>query len=231
MRLHHRAPPTYKGSSMSPQMAKMAGPQHAESLISNRREQRSMLQAVKSPEAFSREKERLLEIIKQKSLLKGKFKLASGACSDYYLDMKPTTFDPEGANLVADIIYGMLRDDQGIDAIGGLDIGSSPIVIGVAMRSWRNSPITGFVVRKEKKGHGTDKLIDGNFKPNTTVALFEDVTTKGDSVMQAVRAVRARGATVKRIITIVDRLEGATDNLRREGINLEGIYTAPELIS
>src|SRR5262249_30094860 len=115
MRLHHRAPPTYKGSSMSPQTAKMAGPQHAGSLIiSNRREQRSMLQAVKSPEAFSREKERLLEIIKQKSLLKGKFKLASGAWSDFYLDMKPTTFDPEGANLVADIIYGMLRDDRGI---------------------------------------------------------------------------------------------------------------------
>jgi orotate phosphoribosyltransferase len=86
------------------------------------------------------------------------------------------------------------------------------------------------VVRKENKGHGTDKKIDGNFTPNTTVVLIEDVTTRGGSVMQAVRAVREKGATVKRIITIVDRLEGATENLKKEGIDLEAIYTARDLL-
>jgi orotate phosphoribosyltransferase len=99
------------------------------------------------------------------------------------------------------------------------------------MRSWGKQPVAGFVVRKEKKGHGTDQLIDGNFRPNSTVVLFEDVTTKGESVMQAVRAVRARGATVKKIITIVDRLEGASENLKREGIDLEAIYTTKDLLS
>jgi orotate phosphoribosyltransferase len=98
------------------------------------------------------------------------------------------------------------------------------------MRSWGNHPIRGFVVRKEKKGHGTDQVIDGNFQPNTAVVLFEDVTTKGGSVMQAVRAVRAQGGTVKTIITLVDRLEGAAENLEREGITLQAIYTAPELL-
>jgi orotate phosphoribosyltransferase len=73
-------------------------------------------------------------------------------------------------------------------------------------------------------------LIDGNFRPNTTVVLFEDVTTKGNSVMQAVRAVRQQGAVVKKIITIVDRLEGAEKMLREEGIILEAIYKAPELL-
>jgi orotate phosphoribosyltransferase len=192
-----------------------------------------MLHAIATPRrtAFlSKERERLLEIIKKKSFIEGKFKLASGAMSNYYLDMKPTTFDPEGANLIADIIYGMLSGDQNIDAIGGLEVGSVPIVTGVCMRSWGQHTIEGFVVRKEKKGHGTDKLIDGNFRPNTTVVLCEDVTTKGNSVMQAVRAVRQHGAVVKKIITIVDRLEGAEKMLREEGIILEAIYKAPELL-
>ena len=105
-----------------------------------------------------------------------------------------------------------------------------PIVAAVCARSWQDRPVAGFVVRKEKKGHGTDKQIDGNFKPNTTVVLIEDVTTKGGSVMQAVHAVRERGATVKKVITIVDRLQGATDNLAKEGIELVSIFTAKELL-
>lgn len=176
-------------------------------------------------------KKRLLEIIRQKSLLTkgGPFKLASGAMSSYYLDMKPTTFDPEGANLISEIALSMLPPD--VDAIGGLEVGSVPIVIAISMRSWPKHPISGFVVRKEKKGHGTDKLIDANFTPNSTVVLFEDVTTTGESVMQAVRAVRQQGGTVKKIITIVDRLEGAVDNLKREGIKLEAIFKAQDLLA
>jgi orotate phosphoribosyltransferase len=174
---------------------------------------------------------RLLKIIKEKSFLTkgGPFKLASGEMSNYYLDMKPTTFSPEGLNLIADIVYDMLRDDPDIDSIGGLELGAVPITNAVSMRSWNDRPIDGFVVRKEKKGHGTDKKIDGNFRPNTNVVLFDDVTTRGGSVMEAVRAVRGRGATVKKIITIVDRLEGAAENLRKEGIELVTIYTTEDL--
>ncbi len=189
---------------------------------------------VTSPEraaALAKKKLRLLEIIKRKSIRKGTFKLASGGTSDYYLDMRPTTFDPEGANLVADLVYSMLGDEHDVEAIGGLELGAVPIVIGVCMRSFAQRPIAGFVVRKEKKGHGTDQQIDGNFRPNSTVILLEDVTTKGGSVMQAVRAVRRQGATVKKIITIVDRLEGAAENLKQEGIALEAVYSAPELLS
>jgi orotate phosphoribosyltransferase len=183
--------------------------------------------------AYSNQKRRLLEIIRKNSLLTtgGPFKLASGATSAYYLDMKPTTFDPEGANLIADIALGMMSDESDVEAIGGLEVGSVPIIVAVSMKSWPERPITGFVVRKEKKGHGTDKLIDANFRPNSTVVLFEDVTTTGESVMQAVRAVRMQGGRVKKIITIVDRLEGAIDNLKREGVKLEAIFNAPELLA
>ena len=183
--------------------------------------------------ALSKQERRLLKIIQQKSLLTkgGPFKLASGATSHYYLDMKPTTFDPEGANLVAEIVYSKISDDGDVDAIGGLEVGAVPIIIAVSMRSWGRRPITGFVVRKEKKGHGTDKLIDGNFRPNSTVVLFEDVTTKGESAMQAVRAVRQQGGTVKKVITLVDRLEGAAENFKRAGIDFEAIYDTRQLLA
>lgn len=191
-----------------------------------------MPQAATAPKtALSPQKQRLLGIIKRKSLLTegGPFKLASGAMSDYYLDLKPTSFDPEGAALIGEIINGMLAED--VDSIGGLELGAVPIVAAVSALSVRNRPIKSFVVRKENKGHGTDKKIDGNFSPNTTVVLIEDVTTRGGSVMQAVRAVRERGATVKRIITIVDRLEGARENLKKEGIELEAIFTTRDLLA
>jgi len=173
---------------------------------------------------------RLAEIIKQKSLLRGTFKLVSGATSSYYLDLKPTTFDPEGAALIGEIVCGMLADDPDVEAIGGLELGAVPIVAAVCARSFSQRPINGFVVRKEAKDHGTARKIDGNFKPNSTVVLIEDVTTKGGSVMQAVNAVRAQGATIKKIITIVDRQEGATENLAKEGLVLAPIFTTAELL-
>jgi orotate phosphoribosyltransferase len=183
------------------------------------------------PASLSKEKERLLKIIKEKSLLiGGQFKLASGATSNYYLDMKPTTFDPEGTNLIAGIIYDMLKNEPDVDAVGGLEVGSIPIISIVCMRSWPEHPLSGFMVRKQKKGHGTDKKIDGNFSDGSTVVLFDDVTTTGGSVLEAVQAVRARGATVKKIITIVDREEGATQNIENEGIEFAPIFRTRDLL-
>src|ERR1700722_3428818 len=184
--------------------------------------ERTMLHAVapRPQAALSKTKERLLGIIKERSFLTkgGPFQLASGAMSDYYLDMKPTMFSPEGLSLIAEIAFGLLHDDPNVDSIGGLELGAVPIVRAVSMRSHNGRPIDAFVVRKDKKGHGTDKKIDGNFRPNTTVVLFEDVTTRGGSVMEAVRAVRAQGATVTKVISVVDRLEGAAENLKKGGI-------------
>jgi orotate phosphoribosyltransferase len=184
------------------------------------------------PTAPSRGRSRLLEIIRKKSRITegGPFKLASGAMSEYYLDMKPTTFDPEGSALVAEIIVDMLADEGDIDSIGGLELGAVPIVAATCAHSFGKRPVDGFVVRKEKKGHGTDQKIDGNFRDGSHVVLIEDVTTKGGSVMQAVRAVRDRGATVATIITIVDRLEGAADNLKKEGLVLRPIFTKQDLL-
>jgi orotate phosphoribosyltransferase len=196
--------------------------------VETRSEEKAMSAAA---DELAAKKRRLLQIIEQKSFMKGTFTLASGAVSNYYVDMKPTTFDPEGAALLSEIICAMLADDADVEAVGGLELGAVPIVAAVAARSWTGRPIAGFVVRKERKGHGTDRKIDGNFRPGSTVALIEDVTTKGGSVLQAVTAVREQGARVKKIITMLDRGEGAEARLRAEGVDLVPIFRVEDLSS
>jgi orotate phosphoribosyltransferase len=138
-------------------------------------------------------------------------------------------FSAEGLSLIGDIVYGMVRDDRSVEAVGGLELGAVPIASAVSVRSLGDRPVDAFVVRKEAKDHGTSKKIDGNFRDNAHVVLVEDVTTLGGSAMQAVHAVRARGATVTKIITIVDRLEGAAENFQKEGIALEPVFTIQDL--
>jgi orotate phosphoribosyltransferase len=174
-------------------------------------------------------REQLRQLIKSQSLLFGDFTLASGQKSNFFLDLKKTMFHPQGAALAAEIILDMIREDTDVEYVGGLEIGAIPIAVAVATRSWPHRPIKAFFVRKAVKDHGAAKLIDGQFAPGATVILFEDVTTTGGSVMKAVQAVREQGSRVKKILTIVDRLEGATENLKREGLELVAIFTMDEL--
>lgn len=171
-------------------------------------------------------KARLRDIIKAELLLTGgDFTLASGQASAYFFDMKKTMFHPEGASLLADLLFAAIREDRDVEFVGGLEIGAVPLAAIVALRSWPERPLQGFFVRKQPKGHGTDKVIDGRLDAGRPVILFEDVTTTGGSVMKAVNAVRAEGGSVKKIVTIVDRLEGARDNLAKEGIDLVALFT------
>lgn len=178
---------------------------------------------------LSARRARLRTLIKAHSLLTGAdFTLASGRRSGFFFDMKKTMFDPEGASLIAEEIFDMLRDEPDIGFIGGLEMGAVPVVAMVCMRSFPERPLRGFFVRKETKGHGTNALIDGCLESRSKVLLLEDVTTTGGSVMKAAAAVRERGCTVEKVITIVDRLEGAAGNLAREGIALRSIFTAAD---
>ncbi len=171
-------------------------------------------------------KQRLRDIVAAKSLLSGQFTLASGKPSGFFFDMKKTMFDPEGASLVGELIYDLVAGDSDCKAIGGLELGAVPIAVAVAMKSaGTKRPIDAFFVRKEVKDHGTAKLIDGNFTPGSTVIVLEDVTTTGGSAMKAVKAVRAQGGIVAKIVTIVDRLEGARENLGKEGLELVSLFT------
>ena len=170
-------------------------------------------------------RDRLRDLIRRRSLLKNRaFVLSSGRPSSFFFDMKRTLFDPEGAVLVADLLFERLRDDD-FAAIGGLETGAIPIVALVCARSWPEKPVTGFFVRKEMKGHGTDQRIDGLLDPGSRVILVEDVTTTGGSVMQAAEQVRRLDCAIVKIVSIVDRLEGAADTFAGSGIPFESLYT------
>lgn len=170
-------------------------------------------------------RQRLQGIIRRRSLLQNRdFLLSSGRSSGFFFDMKRTMFDPEGAALVADLLFELIRGEDA-QYVGGLETGAIPIVAALCMRSWPDKPLQGFFVRKEMKGHGTDRRIDGLLDRGSRVILVEDVTTTGGSVMQAADQARQFDCTIVKIITLVDRLEGAAQNFRQAGIRFEPLFT------
>jgi orotate phosphoribosyltransferase len=174
---------------------------------------------------LSYKRQKLLAIISRASLLQGReFRLTSGGSSNFFIDLKKTMLDPEGASLLADLLFDKIRTEN-VDCIGGMETGAIPIVAVVCMRSWPEKPVKGFFIRKEAKGHGTDQRVDGPLDRGSRVILFEDVTTTGSSVMRAVDQTRQFQCTVLKVIAVVDRLEGAVENFRKAGIIFEALFT------
>ncbi len=172
-----------------------------------------------------RKREKLLTIIRRQSLLQNRdFRLASGGSSNFFFDMKRTMFHPEGASLVTDLLFDAIKEED-FDYIGGLETGAIPIVAALCVRSWPEKPIKGFFVRKEVKGHGTDQRVDGLLERGSKVILVEDVTTTGGSAMQAVNQAQQYECTILKVISVVDRLEGAEENFRAAGIKFEALFT------
>jgi orotate phosphoribosyltransferase len=131
---------------------------------------------------------------------------------------------------VGRLIFERLRG-RGLRAQGGLTLGADPMAAAVAAVSHlEGEPLPAFIVRKESKVHGTGKQVEGHLPPGEPVAVVEDVTTTGGSALKAVEAVRAAGAEVALVITLVDRQEGGAENLRRAGIAFESIFTRQEVL-
>src|SRR3954471_13194890 len=157
------------------------------------------------------DRSRLIELLRRDALRTGTFTLASGRTSHYYVDGRRVTLSAEGAALIGAGVLDLLADRPEVAAVGGLTLGADPIVgatLAVAaargLDHWR-----GFLVRKEAKGHGTGKLIEGPLEPGSAVVVVDDVATTGGSSLQAVDAVEAFGCRVARVVAVLDRLEGA----------------------
>ncbi len=173
-------------------------------------------------------RERLRRLIETLSLTRGQFTLASGRSSNYFIDLKPTMLDPEGITLLAEEVFAKI-EGLGADSIGGLVMGAVPIVVAAMMRSRSSAhPLKGFWVRKEQKDHGTAKLVDGYLAEGAKVVIVEDVTTTGGSAMKAIKEARKRNCEILALVTVVDRLEGARENLAKEGIELISLYTTKD---
>lgn len=177
---------------------------------------------------------RLIEIIKDRSVETGRvFRLASGRESDFYCNLKPTMLDPEGAYLIGALVVEALWAD-GPDLVGGLEIGAVPLATAAAaIGHARGRPLRAFFVRKQAKGHGTQSLVEGLRRGETLagkrIVVLEDVTTTGGSSLKAIEAIRAEGGEVIRVLTIVDRQEGAAEAFGAAGIAFSALVTAAEL--
>jgi orotate phosphoribosyltransferase len=114
---------------------------------------------------------------------------------------------------------------------GGLTMGADPVAYALAHRSWiERSPLDAFSVRKTPKGHGTGQEIEGGLPADAGVVVVEDSLTSGASALQATRAIEAHGATVRGILALVDREEGARERIERAGYELHTLFTAAELL-
>ncbi|HEX9324177.1 MAG TPA: orotate phosphoribosyltransferase [Xanthobacteraceae bacterium] len=175
----------------------------------------------------------LFDIIQRLSFLRGSFVLSSGRASDYFLDLKPTMLHPQGAVLLAELVLNKLQDVK-VHYIGGLAMGAVPLVSQVAMLSHSmGRSIPGFFVRKAVKDHGTQKLIDGVKQGDLerkSVVILEDVTTTGESAMQAIKAAQDAGAKIELVLAIVDREEGAAEFFEKQGIPFKWLFRASELL-
>jgi orotate phosphoribosyltransferase len=173
---------------------------------------------------------RLLEIVREKALRRGTFVLTSGKTSDYYLDCRLVTLDPEGLHHLSRLIVEDLRGTD-VAAVGGMTLGADPIAAGVALISHlAGRPLRAFIVRKETKGHGAQKRIEGAPIAGDRVAVVEDVLTTGGSAREAIAQAEAAGAKVARVYCLVDRREGGGEALRAAGYDVRPLFTVDEVL-
>lgn len=174
-------------------------------------------------------RDKLLNLVKEMALEYGEFRLSSGKRSSYYLDGKKITLHPEGSYYVAKAILDIIKDDQA-KAIGGLTMGADPIVGAVALLSYiEKQPVLPFIVRKEPKMHGKQKLIEGTLEEGWRVVIVDDVITTGGSTFKAIRAVEELGCKIVNVVCLVDRKEGGSDKIKEEGYKFSPIFTIEEL--
>ena len=173
----------------------------------------------------------LLRLLHDRSIRHGDFTLASGARSTYYIDARPTTMSAEGLHLIGRLGVAAIRAQGWAPAsVGGLTMGADPVAYAVALAS-RGAPpiIDAFSVRKEAKGHGTRRRVEGNFREGNGVVVVEDVITSGGSAIQAIAAVEEAGGKVLGVLAVVDREQGGRAALTGRGVAVAVLTTATEL--
>lgn len=169
-------------------------------------------------------KDYLIELLKENEVfLEGDFTLSSGKKSNYYINMKKAITEPKILSTISKLISEKVANDD-IDKVAGPALGAVPIATAVSLQS--DLPL--LMIRKEKKGYGTSKLIEGELVEGDNVIVVEDVSTTGGSLLKAIKAIQNNGGNVKRAFVVVDRQEGAIEEFKKEGIELEPLITVNE---
>lgn len=176
------------------------------------------------------EEAELLDIIRRRSFRRGTFTLSSGRESSLYFNLKPTMMNPRGAYLCARAFLHRIRAEQA-EYVGGLEMGAVPAIGSLAALSEaEGNPVRTFFVRKAAKAHGTREVIEGlgpgESLTGKRVLVLDDVATTGNAILQATAAARESDAILHAALVLIDREEGASEMLAREGIRLLAVFRA-----
>lgn len=180
----------------------------------------------------SEDLKQLHALLLEKSVKRGDFVLASGKRSAYYIDARLTTMSGRGQVLIGRLGLAAI-DDAGWkpSAVGGLTLGADPIAYAIAHTASLNGRmLDAFTVRKEAKGHGAGKLIEGGFAPGMSVVVVEDVITTGDSALRAAQSITEAGGIVLGVLAVVDREEGGRKRIEDAGYVTRSLATAFSLL-
>jgi orotate phosphoribosyltransferase len=178
------------------------------------------------------ERDRLGALLRERALRRGDFVLASGARSSFYIDARRATMTGLGQLLIGRLALAEL-DDAGWApaAVGGLTLGADPVAYAIAhAAAAAGRTLDAFTVRKEPKGHGTGRQIEGAFEGGATVVVVEDSMTTGGSALRAISVLEAAGARVLGVLCVVDREEGGAHRLAAAGHPCRSLFTAAELL-
>lgn len=178
-------------------------------------------------------RERLLQLLLERSFRVGEFVLASGQKSRFYIDGRTTTTHAEGQYLIGRLGLEAIRAAAlAPDSVGGLTMGADPLAYAIAHASWTaGPPVHAFSVRKEAKAHGTGRQIEGCFEAGQRVVVVEDVITSGQSALRACAAVEQAGGEVLAVLALVDREGGGREAIERAGYPVLALFRVGELLA
>ena len=180
------------------------------------------------------DRDRLLELLRQRSFERRKVTLASGKESDFYIDCKRTALTAEGHVLIGRCLLAQVLEVKPlVRGVGGLTLGADPIASAIALTSFlEGHPVDAFIVRKEPKGHGTGQWIEGRstIPDGSRVIVLEDVVTTGGSALKAIERCRAERLEVVACLALVDRLEGGREAIEATGVPLCPLFTRKDFL-
>ncbi|MDR2161997.1 MAG: orotate phosphoribosyltransferase [Desulfovibrio sp.] len=174
----------------------------------------------------------LASILHEKSYLEGDFTLASGRKSNYYFDCRQSSLHPAGASLIGSLFLEMMLG-MDVQAVAGMTMGGDPLVSATSLAAFGQGRfLPALIVRKEAKGHGTTRSIEGlaNVTAGDSVLVLEDVVSSGGSVLYACRKVEEAGFRVPAVFCILDREEGGAEALAQAGYPVRSIFTRNEIV-
>ncbi len=170
----------------------------------------------------------LAQLIKDKALKFGEFTLASGKKASYYLDCRQVTLDATGAKLIGQGMLDLIGDELP-PLVGGMAIGADPITAAIlTIAGMQDQSLRGVMVRKEPKGHGRGKQVEGPYETGEEIIIVEDVVTTGGSSLKAIELCEAEGLKVNRVLAIIDRMEGGRQAFAAKGYQLTTLFTVED---